>query len=164
MITSGAQVLPCRADTGESILRATWRQDWSEALTFEGGGEGAYNSLKGDSTYLFNGAAIALPAANSRVGERRGEAFAQGSWKFADSGSLEAGLRFEFSRISALGVPSRNLSYPKPRLLFSWAPIPGGQLRLRAERVIGQLDFSNFVASSNLSGNGVSAGIAKSAA
>ena len=32
------------------------------------------------------------------------------------------------------------------------------QLRARAERVVGQLDFANFIASSNFSSNGVSAG------
>jgi hypothetical protein len=154
---SGAQLFTASQDVSETILRATWSYNWSDALTFETGGEGAYNSLYGRSDYRLNGAEIALPGSTARVGERRGEAFAQGTWKFT-GGSLEAGTRFEASRISALGVPSRVFSFLKPRLLLSLSPFDNVQLRVRAERVVGQLDFSNFVASSNLSGNGVAGG------
>jgi len=143
--------------TSETILRGTWRYLWNDALTFESGGEGAYNTLNGDSTFLDNGVAQIVPGADSHVNERRGELFAQATWKFPD-GSLEAGSRFEFSRISAMGVPSRSLDYVKPRILLSWAPWTDTQLRLRVEQVVGQLDFNNFIASSNLSGPGVSAG------
>jgi outer membrane receptor protein involved in Fe transport len=40
----------------------------------------------------------------------------------------------------------------------TWTPDAQTQIRLRYERVLGQLDFSNFVASSNLSASGVNAG------
>lgn len=154
---SGKQVFTASQDTSETILRATWTYDRSEALAFEAGGEGAYNSLYGRSAYTQNGAMVALPGSAARVGERRGETFAQGTWKF-DGGSLEAGARFEASRISAQGVSSRDFSFLKPRLLLTLSPFDAVQLRLRAERLVGQLDFSNFVASSNLSGNGVAGG------
>jgi hypothetical protein len=154
---SGPQSFREAQHTSETILRGTWQYHWSDTLTLEGGGEGAYNTLNGNSTFLNNGAAVAIPGANSHVNERRGEIFAQATWKFPD-GSVEAGSRAEFSRISALGALSRSFSFIKPRLLVSWSPWDGTQLRFRAERVVGQLDFSNFIASSNLSGVGVSAG------
>jgi hypothetical protein len=155
--TGGPQTFREFQHTSETILRGTWRYHWSETLTLESGGEGAYNTLNGNSTFLDNGSPVTIPGANSHVNERRGELFAQGTWKFPD-GSLEVGSRFEFSRISALGVPSRSLAYVKPRLLASWSPWTDTQLRVRVERVIGQLDFTNFIASSNLAGVGVSAG------
>ena len=147
-----------RRDTGESILRSTVRYAWTPDLTLETGGEGAYNTLNGTADYIDNGTPVVLPASDARVNERRGEVFAQGTWRFMPGWSLEAGTRTEFSRISALGIPSRSLSYVKPRVLLTMAPDGWGQFRIRAERVVGQLDFSNFVASSNLSGNGVNAG------
>ena len=155
---SGNSMFGLSRDTGESIARATLRYRWSPSLTLESGMEGAYNTLKGASSFVQNGTLVPLPAANSRVGERRGEVFAQASWNISPQWALEAGTRAEFSRISALGVPSRSLSFVKPRLLLTYAPRDWGQLRLRAEKVVGQLDFSNFVANADFAGNGVSAG------
>jgi len=146
------------SDTSESILRGTVRYIPSQALTLEGGLEGDYNTLDGHSSFVSSGSRIALPAGDPKVNEKRGEASVKANWAFAPDWSLEAGARFEFSAISALGVPSREFSFVKPRLLLSWAPLPQLQLRARAERVVGQLDFDNFIASSNFSSNGISAG------
>jgi outer membrane receptor protein involved in Fe transport len=147
-------------DTGESIARATARYSLSPTLSLEAGGEGAYNFLNGHSSFASNGAAIALPSANATVDERRGEVFASATWKLDPSLSLEGGVRLEYSKISETGDSrrSRSFFYPKPRLLLSWAPDEKTQLRLRTELYVGQLDFSNFVASSNLAGFGVAAG------
>jgi outer membrane receptor protein involved in Fe transport len=72
----------------------------------------------------------------------------------------EAGARFEYSTISESGYTSqtRSLSYLKPRAVLTWTPSKNNQLRLRYERVVGQLDFGNFVASSSLASSGVNAG------
>ncbi len=152
------QVFNSASDTGESILRGTVRYVPSQTLMIQGGMEGAYNSLTGSSSFISNGAAVAVPAANPKVDEKRGEASILASWHMTPDWSLEAGTRFEFSNISAQGVPARDFNFLKPRLLISWSPIPGGQIRVRAERVIGQLDFTNFIASSDFSMVGISAG------
>ncbi len=146
--------------TSESILRGIARYRLSPALSFEGGLEGAYNYLDGASSFTFNGVAIPLPSANVTVNEKRGEAFAQGTWKITDELTFEAGARFEYSVISESGDTSKTRSffYPKPRALISWSPDADTQVRLRFERVLGQLDFGNFVATSDLGGNGVHAG------
>src|SRR5690606_28625089 len=69
-------------------------------------------------------------------------------------------MRMEFSTIEALGDAhrSRDFFYPKPRVLLSLAPDDKSQVRLRAERVLGQLNFADVVATSKLSGFGVAAG------
>jgi hypothetical protein len=147
-------------DTGESIARATARYSLSPTLGLEAGGEGDYNFLNGHSSYAANGTAIALPNANVAVNERRGEIFASGTWKIDPTLSLEGGARMEYSTIAESGDSRRTRSffYPKPRLLLSWAPDEKSQIRLRAERTVGQLQFSDFVATSNLAGFGVAAG------
>lgn len=146
-----------RNRTMESILRAIVRYRPNADLTIESGWEGAYNQLEGASTYVINGAAVDLPSGNARVDEKRTEMFAQGMWTITPAFKLETGLRLEYSVISE-GTLSREFFYPKPRVLFTWTPIPNTQVRLRAERVLGQLDFSNFVASSSLSSYGVTGG------
>ena len=103
---------------------------------------------------------IPLPSANARVEERRGEAFAQGTWKFDPDWLLEAGACFEYSKISETGdtTQSRTFFYPKPRAVLTWSIDKNTQLRARYERVVGQLDFGDFIATSDLSSSGVTAG------
>jgi hypothetical protein len=157
---SGSAIFTSHNNSGESIARLTARYAILSNLNLEAGGEGAYNFLNGRSTYVANGTATRLPNANSFVHEKRGEAFTTLSWAPAPSLSVEAGMRAEFSGITATGDTrnSRDFFYPKPRLLIAWSPDAVTQLRLRAERKLGQLNFSNFVASSNLSTYGVAAG------
>lgn len=149
-----------RNDTGESIARLTARYSLSPELSFEAGGEGAFNYLNGRSSYVSNGSPVSVPNANLYVDETRGEAFASATWKVTPALTVEAGARFEFSTISARGDSSltRSFFYPKPRLLVSWSPDDKSQFRLRVEKKLGQLNFTDFAASSNLSGYGISAG------
>ncbi len=148
------------SDTGESVARETLRYSPQAGLTFEGGGEAAYNFLDGVSAFAINGVNQPLPIANPHVFERRSELFGQETWKFAPDWLLEAGARFEFSTIGETGEVnlSHSFFYPKPRAVLAWTPDEVTQVHLRYEKVVGQLDFNNFIASSNLSGTGVTAG------
>ena len=147
-------------DTGETIARATLRYSPTTDLTFETGGEGAFNFLDGNTAYFVNGVNQPLPSAQARVEERRGEAFLQGTWKIAPEWLLEAGARAEYSTISESGTVnlSRSFFYPKPRAVLTWSPDSNTQVRVRYEKVVGQLDFNNFIASANLSSTGVTVG------
>ena len=158
--TASDQSFASKSKTGESIARATLRYTPVSGLTFQTGLEGAYNFLNGTSSYAVNGVFVPLPSANAQVNEKRGEAFGQATWKFSPEWMAEAGARFEYSTISETGYTSqsRSLSYLKPRAVLTWTPDKNNQLRLRYERVVGQLDFGNFVASSNLAASGVNAG------
>jgi hypothetical protein len=147
-------------NTSESIGRITGRYAFSDTLNLEAGGEAAYNFLDGASSYVSNGQAIALPNANVFVDEMRGEVFATATWKISPALSLEGGARTEFSTIAETGDTNltRSFTYFKPRVLLSYQIDPQSQLRLRAERVVGQLNFADFVASSDLAGYGVAGG------
>ena len=148
------------SDSGESILRGLLRFRRSDKLSFEGGGEAAFNFREGVVGFTSNGVAVEVPSANVRVEERRGEAFVQTSWRPRPSLSLEAGSRFESSTITQSGDTGmeRSFFYPKPRVLLTWSPNKSDQLRLRLEREVGQLDFGDFVSSSNLTDGRLEAG------
>ncbi|WP_312597993.1 TonB-dependent receptor domain-containing protein [Brevundimonas sp.] len=147
-------------DRSETILRALVRQEWSPKLTVETGGEIAYNMRQTDQAYSEGGVAIPLPSASVKVEETRGEAFSKGTWRVDSNLTLEAGLRLETSTISQSGDANQEKSFffAKPRLLATWTPRPNNQLRLRFEREVGQLDFSDFAASADLNSENVYGG------
>ena len=155
---TGTSLFNSLRDTDESILRATARYHVSPDLTVEGGAEGAYNTLDGHTSDTVNNVLQNIVGADAQVHEARSEVFAQASWTISPDWSLEAGSRAEFSTITANGVSPRSFEFLKPRLLLSWSPWDGQQFRLRLERVIGQLDFSNFIATANVTFNGIAAG------
>jgi hypothetical protein len=141
---------------GESILRGSLRYQASDKLTFEVAAEGAYNTQGTDVSYFINGADQFLPA-HVQVAEKRGEVAASFTWSPSPKYTVEGGVRAEASNIHASGdtpTQSKNLFYPKPRLVFTWSPDKADQLRLRLEREVGQLDFDSFVASASTPSSG----------
>jgi outer membrane receptor protein involved in Fe transport len=109
------------SDTSESIARETLRYSPDAGLTFEAGGEMAWNTLDGHTQFVQNGINIPLPTPNPHVEERRSEIFGQETWKITPDWMLEAGARFEFSTISETGEVnlSRSFFYPKPRIMLT---------------------------------------------
>ena len=69
-------------------------------LMIESGLEGAYNTLDGNSSFISNGARVALPGANPKVNEKRGEAIRPG--KLAVLAGLVAGSRARASNFPPL--------------------------------------------------------------
>jgi outer membrane receptor protein involved in Fe transport len=157
----GAEVSATRlaSDGRESIARALLRRQGA-ATTLEIGGEAALNSLDSHSGLSENGAELALPAANVRVEERRAEGFATLTWRASDRLTIETAARLETATLIQSGDSAlkRTFLYPKPRLLVVWAPDPRDQWRLSLERRVGQLDFADFVSSTSLTSNTVTAG------
>lgn len=148
------------SDVGESIGRAklTFRQ--SDRLSLEGGAEGAFNWLEAVTRLAVDGAAIDVPAGDVRVEEKRGEVFAKAVWQAHRKLTLEGGLRYEGSNISSEGDVEleKTLYFLKPRAALTWAPTDKTQVRLRVERVVGQLDFQDFVSSDSVNSSTLTAG------
>jgi outer membrane cobalamin receptor len=146
------QAFTAAGESSESILRGLVRFERSAALTFETGGEVAYNMLEVDQAFTVGGVAVPLPSASVKVEETRGEAFGKGTWRIRPELTLEGGLRLETSTISQSGDADQEKSFffAKPRFLATWTPMPDNQVRLRFEREVGQLDFGDFAASSDL--------------
>lgn len=145
---------------GESIARVLLRWQPSTKLTIEGGGEGAFNYLDSRSSLAIDGVAIPLPAASVRVAERRAEGFASAVWQPSSTWTIEAGIRVETSTLTQSGDSSlrKSFVFPKPRLALTWASGPHTQWRVRLEREVGQLDFGDFVSSTSLTSNTITAG------
>jgi len=147
-------------DTGESIARLALRTPLSDSLTAEGGVEAAYNTLSGESRLTSGGVTVPVPSSEVEVNEKRGEVFGQVSWQMREDLTFDAGLRAEYSVIAQPGgaVAPRSFFYPKPRALLAWAADENTQVRLRAERLVGQLNFGDFISSANLTQGQVTAG------
>ncbi len=146
--------------TAETIVRDVVKLQQSPTLSWEVGGEGAYNTLTSQTQFALNGVAIALPAANVTVEEKRGESFVKGVWRPTGTLTVEGAVHEEGSQISSSGdvVLRKSLYFTKPRLALTWAPDADNQVRFRYERVVGQLDFGSFVASQNLANGTLTAG------
>lgn len=146
-------------DSRETILRAVYRHQ-GEHVSFESGAEGALNVLDSHTAVSENGIDVPLPFADVRVEEQRVELFSTATWLPSSAVTIEAGARYEFSRLDQTGdsTLSKSLSYFKPRLLATWAATPADELRGLVEREVGQLDFANFAGSASLTSGTVTAG------
>lgn len=150
--------------SGESVLRVTLTAKPTAKLTTESGAEGAYNFLDSATALAIDDGdglvEIDLPSSDVRVAEGRGEGFATATWVLSPRWTLEGGFRLELSTIRQSGDAALNrfFVFPKPRVLATWSPLPKRQFRLRAERVVGQLDFGDFVSSSDLQNDLIDAG------
>lgn len=154
------QLFESEGDDSETILRGLLRFEKSSALTFEVGGEVAYNMLETDQAFSVGGVDVPLPSASVKVEETRGEAFGKATWRLSPDLSVEGGLRLEASTIGQSGDAEHEKSFffAKPRLLMTWTPMPDNQIRVRFERELGQLDFGDFAASADLSDENVLGG------
>jgi len=149
-------------EEGEYILRSEYAwvpsvgRDWQVSL------EGAFNYLDAESA-LFRSTggaplvALALPNANSRVEEQRGELSVTHGRVLAPNLNLQVSLGVEMSELSQSGDAEnvRTFTRPKGFASLSWQADPTLQLVTRLDREVGQLDFFDFVSSVNLNqGNG----------
>lgn len=145
------------ADASETIVRGLLQRDGA-ATTLVFGAEAAINRLESHNALFENGLAVLLPAADVTVEERRAEAFATATWRPSSKLTLEAGARYERSKLTQGEAPDRSLGYLKPRGVVIWAADPRNELRLEVERRVGQLDFDLFVGTASLVANTVTAG------
>lgn len=148
-----------RFNLREDVARLAW-QYVDGALKLESGAEGAINVLSSRSSLTLGGTPVVLPAANVRVQEKRVEFFSTATWRFSPVLMSELGARYETSTLTQSGDSSltKDLSYLKPRWLTTWNPAPGHELRLLAERQVGQLVFRDFASSTSLNSNIVTGG------
>jgi len=147
--------------SSETIARAVLKHSWNDRLSVEAGAETAINKQDSETRFSSDGVAIPLPAANVQVEEHRSEAFAKGTWRPANAWTVDASLRYEHTRITSDGdvALEKTLQFLKPRLAVTWDALPSTQIRLRLEREVGQLNFSDFVATGSLNnGSGITAG------
>lgn len=112
--------------------------------------EGAYNALDGSLVQVVDSGSglveVAVPGANSKVEEIRGDFLIKDTWSL-DKIVLDYGLGLETSTISQSGDVEleRDFFFVKPHVVFSYSPGQGNQTRLRLAREVAQLDFVDFI-------------------
>jgi len=147
-------------NTAETVVRTVLTRRQGANLSFEAGAEMALNTLESATSYLDNGKVIDLPSANVEVREVRSQAFGKAIWRPVPKWTVEAGLGYEVSTLTATRDVQLDkiLNFAKPRLFVTWQASPTTQLRARAERTVGQLDFDDFVAGASLGSDVVTSG------
>ena len=150
-------------ETGESILRGVLSRELGGA-ELELGVEGAVNTLEQSLALIEDDGSgptlVVLPSANVSVEEKRAEAFATLSWEPLADWKAEITAAAETSTLTQEGDVNleTKLTYWKPSFQIVRSFGENNQVRARLYRDIGQLDFGDFVASSQLANNTVSAG------
>jgi len=150
-------------DAYETAARGLLRWNATRDLSFEFGAEAAYNrldSLVGVST---DGVPLDLPNSDITVEEDRYLASVNATWQANSEWLLEAGVDFETSRLTQSGDANleKAFDYVKPRFVVSRPVGDSTHLRLRYEKVVGQLNFDTFAASPSLESGLISAGNAE---
>jgi len=149
--------------TTENIVRSSYTFDIVAGQNIEMGAERAQTILDSNlalgiaSSIGIPSAAhgglvpVAIANANSSVEEMRYEPFVIHNWIINPKMSLESTLLYESSEITQKGdvVKSRDFSFVKPKIDFRYDLTPTLQLRTSIEKVVEQLTFSDFVASSD---------------
>ena len=140
------------AREGETITRAEYTLpalggNWVAAI------EGARNFLALEASLAVRDAAgllqpAVLPGASARVDEDRFDAGLTHSRALAPNLQFQMSLGGEFSRISQSGAfgLTRQFWRPKGFVALDWKAAEGLNIAARIERVVGQLDFGDFLA------------------
>jgi len=144
------------SDEGETILRTEY--------SFAGLGgdlqlafEGVRNFLDIQSSFEERDASgalqpVAFDGATSRVEEDRAETSLTYSRGLSDRLQLQTSIGGEYSKISQTGVAGQTRTFWRPKGFVSldWNANDGLNISARIERQVGQLDFSDFIATANL--------------
>lgn len=147
----------------ERILRATLARSPRRGPAWEINGEIAYNALDSRNRLHVDAIPVNLPNGDIGVSEWRGDLAAKLTFPLSRSLNVEATGRGEMSRLSQdnriSGFDfSTSFGFVKPKLLMRWDPSERQQVRLRLERDVGQLDFTDFASSASLIDGTISAG------
>ncbi len=143
----------------EFIGRTTFARTGGKLLP-EFGVEVAKNRLFNDIDKVVDGTDVSLASGDVVIEELRGEAFANATYQANSALTLTAGVTAEASKVTVSGDASAGQSFKflKPRLSATYSFSSKVQLTLEAERKVGQLDLSDFAASSEEEDGIVTAG------
>jgi hypothetical protein len=151
-------------DEAETIGRGEYRwrgggADWQLSL------EGALNRLDVVNALFQHDAAgtfvsVPFPDSAATVQEKRAEIALTYGRPLAANLTLQTSLGAEYSQLTQEGAGglARTFYRPKGFVNLAWRPRAGLDISARIERVVGQLNFFDFVASANVSGGTTNAG------
>ena len=146
------------SETGETAARLLMTNAPTDRLTIRTNLNNAFNYIEGGFQIFVNGAEFAISGSDSRVEERRRALDSTVEWVLTQKWNFRGALGLEQYNISSREVSSGTQTNPKGEIAISFRPQPRTTFTLSTARSVGQLAFNQFLASSNLSSEILSAG------
>jgi hypothetical protein len=152
------------SESGEAIGRAEYRWQMLDG-NWQLDAEAAFNRYD-QVGHLFNLAPgggfveTPFPGSTGGVEEDRYESILTYSRTLGKGVTMQLGMGGEYSKLTQTGSGNveREFVRPKGSLTLAWTPKAGTDLSLKVARTVGQLSFSDFLASVNLAQNNGNAG------
>jgi outer membrane receptor for ferrienterochelin and colicins len=152
------------ADTQERIARAEYRWKWGKG-DWQISAEAAFNSLDNVTEYVElqpDGSLteIELPGSTGIVKEDRYEVMASYGRPLSSTLTVQLAAGGEYSNLRQIGAGglSRTFWRPKGLLSAAWKASPRLDVNFKLQRRVGQLNFSDFLATVNLTDDRENAG------
>ena len=152
------------ADTQERIARAEYRWKWGKA-DLQISAEGAFNSLDNVAEFVElqpdgSFAEIELPGSTGIVKEDRYEVMASYGRPLSSTLTVQLAAGGEYSNLRQIGAGGLSRTFWRPKGLFSaaWKANPRLDVNFKLQRRVGQLNFSDFLATVNLTDDRENAG------
>lgn len=148
-------------DSGETATRLLVTTFPTEHVTVRTTVTSAYNYSEGRFQRFENGVNVPIPGSDSRVVEDRRSVDTAVDFNLNERWTLSGDIGLESYDIEARDVSSGVQTDPKGSVKVAYRPQPRTTLSFESNREIGQLSFSQFLASSNLSSEILTAGAAE---
>lgn len=152
------------ADTQERIARAEYRWKWGKA-DWQISAEAAFNSLDNVTEFVElqpDGSLVEveLPGGTATVKENRYEVMASYGRPLSSTLTVQLAAGGEYSNLRQTGAGGLSRAFWRPKGLVSaaWKASPRLDVNFKLQRRVGQLNFSDFLATVNLTDDRENAG------
>lgn len=146
------------SETGETATRLLVTNAPTERLTLRTSVSNAFNYFQGGFRILENGQEIFVGGSDRRVQEDRRSLESSVDWNVTNKWTFRSTLGVESYEIVTRAASSGTQTDPKGEIALSFRPQPRATFTLSTSRSVGQLSFNQFLASSSLSSEILTAG------
>ena len=148
------------SETGETATRLFLTNSPTERLTIRTNVSNAFNYLEGDFRIFEDGVEIPVDGSDSRVEEDRRSIESSVDWVLTNKWTFRGTLGAESYEVISRDTSSGSQTDPKGEIAISFRPQPRTTFTLSTSREVGQLSFNQFLASSSLESEIITAGAA----
>ncbi|HUF72466.1 MAG TPA: hypothetical protein VMR74_06170 [Gammaproteobacteria bacterium] len=149
------------SETGETATRLLVTTAPTDRLTVRTTVSNAFNYFEGGFRIFEDGEEIIIAGSNSRVQEDRRSLESSVDWNLTSQWTFRGTAGVEAYEIDTRDVSSGLQTDPKGEISVSFRPQPRTTFTLSTSRTVGQLSFNQFLASSSLSSEILTAGAAE---
>jgi len=146
------------SETGETATRLLFTNAPTDRLTIRTNVSNAFNYFEGGFRIFEDGQEIFIDGSDSRVQEDRRSLESSVDWNLTQKWTFRSSLGVESYEIDTRDLSSGTQTDPKGEISVSFRPQPRATYTLSTSRSVGQLSFNQFLASSSLSSEILTAG------